>query len=621
MTTITESFTNTNGTELSVHNAAWVGVWAGSNIEIYNNEAAPYVDNAVAILYRHSTSMSPDQHASITVKTVSDEYDMAVGVATRISADGRDQYFYVAGRQTRYVAVVLLEEFTYLAMEYSAANSIAVNDVIKLETIGTTITPYINGSVDPDLSAYTDASVAAGYAGIVAMPDILTYAFRFDDWEAGPTAPPSGDIEASLDEILSGMNTDLQARLGYELLPPDAIAASANLTGSVAFVQNAVDNAGDATWLTATSPAAAITARFTFPSPVGIPSGQQMFRYRVRKTSGSPTPTIVTELLQAGVTRRQLSSQVNITSLSGQIVSDVWDSSDLVSVVDGSDVEWRITSTPGYSQQSIGAMPAYAGTGPAYASATFGSTNSVSMPAVVDAGDLLICQALCSSSIYDGSATMSASGWHAFSGNSYGGTNRARQALFWKIADGSEDGGTVNVRTYGSSGSSLAFIAIHRFTATNGFAANPIASIGLTKSPTGILSDTAWNSEVTPTGTNQLAVFMLGIGSYQDTFEYLDDPVAGTWTERAFVNTAVGSDGCLACQTLDRASGDPVYSADRAFSGPNSAWTALTFVLVPGTVNSEAQNTVEIGAIEWGCTSTEQVSQSYTLASDTFTEQ
>jgi len=64
----------------------------------------------------------------------------------------------------------------------------------KLEALGTTITPYISGIVDPNIGAKTDASIASGYAGLITYG--AGTANKMDNWVgdnvgAAPTSTPT----------------------------------------------------------------------------------------------------------------------------------------------------------------------------------------------------------------------------------------------------------------------------------------------------------------------------------------------------------------------------------------------------------------------------------------------
>ena len=129
-------------------------------------------------------------------------------------------------------------------------------------------------------------------------------------------------------------------------LAPDSIAASTNFSGTVADIDEDPDSP-DASWLTATSGTAVTDVRVTFPSPGGNPIGSQNFNIWLRKTTGASTPTVDVQLYQGGSLIAEIATDTAITSTSGQLLTATWNASQLVTVLDGSDVECRIVSTVG----------------------------------------------------------------------------------------------------------------------------------------------------------------------------------------------------------------------------------------------------------------------------------
>lgn len=129
-------------------------------------------------------------------------------------------------------------------------------------------------------------------------------------------------------------------------LHPTALLASANLTGAFSDISEDPD-VPNASWLTAISATEATDVRISFEAPVLTPVGAQSFRLWVRKTAGAPDPLVTVSLYQSGTLRAALLTDVPITSTTGQILTASWDANQLIPPLDGSDVECRITATPG----------------------------------------------------------------------------------------------------------------------------------------------------------------------------------------------------------------------------------------------------------------------------------
>jgi hypothetical protein len=128
------------------------------------------------------------------------------------------------------------------------------------------------------------------------------------------------------------------------LLPPDAILASSNLTGSVDDVDDATSSPDEA-WLVATTPGVATDARFAFPSPPSALLGAQTFRIWLRSTpyEGDP-PEVDVELWQGGSLVRVLLAAQPITSLTGQLVEATFSAAEVNP--DGANIEVRVRGEP-----------------------------------------------------------------------------------------------------------------------------------------------------------------------------------------------------------------------------------------------------------------------------------
>lgn len=376
--------------------------------------------------------------------------------------------------------------------------------------------------------------------------------------------------------------------------PPDAIAASTNLSGVVAAVQDDPDSP-DGTYLTASSATAVTDLRVSFPTPPANPYGGQNFQAYVRKTTGTPHPTLTAELRQDNTLRATLATDTLITSTSGQLLTLPWSASALAAVLDGSDVELRLVSAVG---QAPGALPAYVQAGTGYGSATLATTHSVARPAGVTAGNLLIIVIQATNTNGNADATVTTADWNAFPGNPYAGTNN-RAILYWKIAESGTDtaGGTVGVTGTGGTGTDGLHARIFEFSAANGWAATPVESIASLSGTTATGDTVIDMPTVTPTGLNRLAV---AISIVNDD---AGNPVSGTgesggdWTQAvAEFESNLGSGGTIDIQTSDQSGGGAISGGTVAYGATGDNWVSVAFALVPASVNV---NTVEYGAIEW----------------------
>ena len=100
----------------------------------------------------------------------------------------------------------------------------------------------------------------------------------------------------------------------------------------------------ESTFLEADDVTLATVLHVAFPAPAGTLSGTQKFRRRVRKTAGSPSPTLDMWLYEDGVAVRKLLDAVPITSAIGQVVEGEWQPNE---ITNPALVECYCISTPG----------------------------------------------------------------------------------------------------------------------------------------------------------------------------------------------------------------------------------------------------------------------------------
>lgn len=115
------------------------------------------------------------------------------------------------------------------------------------------------------------------------------------------------------------------------------------MTTDLEIVQQSPDLA-ESDFLEADDVTLATVLHVRFPAPDGTLSGTQKFRRRVRKTAGSPTPTLDMWLYEDGVAVRKLLDAVSVTSTSGQVVEGEWEPNE---ITDPALVECYCISTPG----------------------------------------------------------------------------------------------------------------------------------------------------------------------------------------------------------------------------------------------------------------------------------
>ena len=178
---LTDDFNSYSAGEL-----AGQGNWTtsiGSILVVADGDARTIIantfDNDGGVYYNQS--LDNDQYAEITITSVGAAYsDSFIGVAVRMSVN--NMYFLSAGYGG--VSFGKIVSGSGDSFRYSPT-PISVNDVLKIQANGTTITAYIN---DELFYETTDSDLSSGYAGVTcygSSPFEITHA---DNWEGGNLA-------------------------------------------------------------------------------------------------------------------------------------------------------------------------------------------------------------------------------------------------------------------------------------------------------------------------------------------------------------------------------------------------------------------------------------------------
>jgi len=134
------------------------------------------LDNNGGVYYNQS--LDNDQYAEITITSVGAAYSNSfIGVAVRMSVN--NMYFLSAGYGG--VSFGKIVNGSGDSFHYSPT-PISVNDVLKIQANGTTITAYIN-----DVLFYetTDSDLSSGYAGVTCYGSSEYNITHADNWEGG----------------------------------------------------------------------------------------------------------------------------------------------------------------------------------------------------------------------------------------------------------------------------------------------------------------------------------------------------------------------------------------------------------------------------------------------------
>jgi len=120
-----------------------------------------------------------------------------VGVAVRVinTAGVLTHYSYEVDAGTRYLIKRVSGGYTRLARVFTPP---VVGDVIRLQVSGSTLTPKINGVLDPLIGPIVDTSIPTGLPGLSGyLSGAASSSISWDNWgggdlDAAPPSPPSG---------------------------------------------------------------------------------------------------------------------------------------------------------------------------------------------------------------------------------------------------------------------------------------------------------------------------------------------------------------------------------------------------------------------------------------------
>lgn len=361
-------------------------------------------------------------------------------------------------------------------------------------------------------------------------------------------------------------------------LAPDAILASSNLgaSPSVSTIQDDPDSP-DANWLTAASHSTATDIRVSFPSPQAdlVTGNHQQFKMWLRKsTTSSANPTVDVQLYEGGSSKGTLATGTAISSTTGQLVSAAWDAS-LLTAVSGANVEVRAVSTPAGGAAT--AAPGYEQTGTPTKSTA--SPLSVAYPAGIVAGNLLILQVVGRAAA---APTVSEPGGWGTLYNETGSTV-CRQALFHRVADGTETG-NLSVTVSGTTASYIAWI--HEFSGVDVSGTIPESGDTATGS-----SNSISVPAVTTAGAYRLClVFFMAADNNTAS------PAAANYTEPVADTNYTSNTGSMAGVQSYTATNQGTVGATTIGMSASDPWLSRSFALKPAVPPSVS---VDIGAIEW----------------------
>ncbi len=170
----TDDFNRANSASLG---ANWANVTGLNQADLQSNAAAN--SNANNIGARYTAVAAPaDQYSKVTCTVLNSSTSTGVGAAVRM-ASGAVTLYLIQGNTTETTMFKGVGgSFTQLG---STAAASAVNDILEISAVGTTITGKKNGAVI--IGPVTDAAIASGDYGLWFTGVVNT--LRADNWEGG----------------------------------------------------------------------------------------------------------------------------------------------------------------------------------------------------------------------------------------------------------------------------------------------------------------------------------------------------------------------------------------------------------------------------------------------------
>lgn len=184
----TDAFTDTNGVQISTHDAHWQLNQATNEFDIQSNNLAADNPNANGECgARWNDTFDAAHYAQVRVAAVSGTAS-SVGPGVRHQAAGTFSYYGIYyDVNGSYLFKVVSGTWTQLGSNGAAPS---VNDVLRVEISGTTLTPKLNGSTLSPPGAQTVSDLSNGVPGVTGWNDAT--ANRVDDWEGGNLAGAAG---------------------------------------------------------------------------------------------------------------------------------------------------------------------------------------------------------------------------------------------------------------------------------------------------------------------------------------------------------------------------------------------------------------------------------------------
>ncbi len=314
----TDSFTNSNGTQLNSHNANWTEY---NGFDIQSNAAHPDISADEAAANWTGDTFDNDQYSEGTITSLAS--GTYVGVLVRSNSSSTYYGYYTDSGDAAYLFKMVAGSWT----ELGSGGVLSATDTMRLEANGTTLTPKVNGSLDSDVGAQTDSAISSGDAGVTGYNNDSSY---IDDWTGdnlGGAAPaPSVSDTVTVAESIT-------------VTLPDALTPSASdavtVAEAISRVLESFIAASDAVSV-ADTPAVSVQATATPAVNVSdaVAVAESIGRALVSHVSVSDAIAVAESVALALVSNVTVSDTVTVAESIGTLLTSFVNISDAVSVAE-----------------------------------------------------------------------------------------------------------------------------------------------------------------------------------------------------------------------------------------------------------------------------------------------
>lgn len=194
MAVYTDTFTNSNSTALTAHNANWAVPTGATGCRVFNNTAVSSSGNDSVNYWNQAVGAA--QYAKTTF--VSGQLEPACGPAVRVQS-GADSYFYALVNTSGTVFCGQCIAGTATNWD-SGQTGWAAGDTVELHTDPSTSTTFHLKRNGTTIATYTGKSaLSGGFVGIAVNSNFQ--AVGADNWEGGDVTPSSSQATRSMHQF------------------------------------------------------------------------------------------------------------------------------------------------------------------------------------------------------------------------------------------------------------------------------------------------------------------------------------------------------------------------------------------------------------------------------------